>query len=544
MPGYRYGSTVSNKRRKGHVSTAHANKSTTPAVAPAGPPPTSESEGPFRKALRSPRTRLSVGAAFLAILLVAYLVGQKISVARELDLSVRADQGRTSLALAPELDAVSPGCGCADPHFGELAWYGMSIPSEGFELSVASKPAQKIDRHLWALEALAPEQDVVDWYQSPAHSLEMNVVAERDEHRVSLFSGRISHLVLATSSTVTVEQSQSNPYAALMPAANGITSFDSEAGARPDEGGSVQIHSSVPARPSAYGIFRPHFHETTAVAQRGPMIDVLGPTIHLRIENATGTTVRAGLRTVDGIKRHDSLDILLKTPYSIRLIPHPVQLGWWAKLPETWSHILHEAKYRQQSREQAAFGPEAQGRFVLAQPLPAYSVRLANVHVPEKQIWSRFAARSESKSLIPPMLGSDSADRYGFLTLDYGLPPVTPAREIGVFGHITQLTANSLDGTAAIGSHLTSINSGQITQMHSQHGLSAGRYRLTPLVSEGEPTELAEVTGDGHLSVDSTVLTNISWLRWLLGAIALTVLGLIVHEFLSWIRFGTTARNS
>jgi hypothetical protein len=536
---------MSNKRRKGRPSSGHAGPAKKPQATPAAPPsamppPESRAHG----GLRSPLVRLGACTVFLVVLLAAYLIGRDVSMTRKLDLSVRADQGRTSLALAPELNAVSPGCGCADPQFGELAWYGMSIPSEGFDLNVASRPARDVDRHRWALEALAPEQDIVDWYQSPVHSLAMRVVAERNEHRVTLFAGRVSHLVLVARGSVTVEQSRRNPYAALLPAANGVTSFDSEAGARADEGGLVQVHSDAPARSSADAIFNPNFHGTPDVQQRGPMIDVLGPTVHLRVEDATGASVQAGLRAIPGVRRGDSLDITLSTPFSVRLIPHPLELNWWADLPGQWGRLRREAEHNHELREQASFGPEAQGRFILSEALPPYSVRLANLRVPETRVWRRFAARSESKSLIPPMLGSDPADRHGLVVSDYGLPPVTPVREIGVFGHVTKLTASSLSGTADVGSDSTPIGSGQRVEMRSHSGLSAGRFRLTPLISEGEPTEQADISGTGKLTLDGTLLTRISWLPWVLGAIAAAVLGFLVHAFLSWVRDGARAPSS
>jgi hypothetical protein len=127
------------------------------------------------------------------------------------------------------------------------------------------------------------------------------------------------------------------------------------------------------------------------------MIDVLGPTVSFGIEDAH-VRLWAGVEPVHGLHDGDRIGIQVTTPYSLRLIPHPAQLDWVADVPGTWKRLLGAMRGGdKRAIAEAEQGPRAQGRFLLTEPLPAYSVRMGDVEVPADETWRRFARRSAAR---------------------------------------------------------------------------------------------------------------------------------------------------
>ena len=497
---------------------------------------------PRKLRLRRPhlgrRTRVGLLLALAVGLGAAYVVGQHVATTRQVELDVVADQGQTEIQLGTVRNPTSPGCGCLDPSFGELPWYGMSLPSQGFDLSVASRTAKKIDPHRWALTAMVPDTDVTDWYATPTHSLQMRVTADHDDSRRTVFDARVSYFVLMTSRSVHVDQPARNPYAALLPAAGGSTTFRSQSGPRAEWGGTVGISSRAPARDSADAIFRTD-DSGPELTQRGPMIDLIGPTIHFSVD-AADMQLWAGLKRVDGLQRGDSVDIALTTPFSVRLIPHPVQTAWAALIPREWARRVAIARTKDE-RDQLAKGPTGQGRLVETQPLPPYSIELADLAVPARQTWLGFAGRSAKKDTMDPMLSDDRVLDDGLVTTVYGVPPVSATPEIGVFGPITHYESDTVRGDLVTGSTSTPIARGQKLVLNSSHGVDAGKYRNTPLISSGSPTEQAAISGKAKVKVDGRPLTRpwwLPWLPWVLGAIGAALIAVMVEALVAWARHG------
>ena len=91
------------------------------------------------------------------------------------------------------------------------------------------------------------------------------------------------------------------PYAALLPAAGGPVDLESEPNSRRDFGSVMDVIATAPARPEMPDESsiksEKDYREHTELTQRGPMIDVLGPVVHL------STSASADLQVYAGYKR-------------------------------------------------------------------------------------------------------------------------------------------------------------------------------------------------------------------------------------------------
>jgi hypothetical protein len=99
----------------------------------------------------------------------------------------------------------------------------------------------------------------------------------------------------------------------------------SQAAPRPEFGASLNVTSTAPARPPADASLFPalKYLKYATLTQRGPMVDVLGPTITFQFSSGSGLQVFAARQQISGFSPGDGVDISITTPFSLRLIPQP-----------------------------------------------------------------------------------------------------------------------------------------------------------------------------------------------------------------------------
>ncbi len=208
-------------------------------------------------------------------------------------------------------------------------------------------------------------------------------------------------------------------------------------------------------------------------------------------------------------------------------------------MSEAWTdHLLELNHLPAEVQRDTELGPTLTGRFVVTEPLPAYSVEMSNVLVPEESTWASFANRSAHHTVISSMLKGDPEDGDAFETTAFGLPPVSATPEVGAFGRVTQFSSNVLSGQLIVGSSSSAIARGELVSLDSDRGVDAGKYRYTPLISAGEPTELASIAGEARVSVDGTPRTRLVWLTWLAGAIGAGLIAMLLQGLLAWVHRG------
>lgn len=486
------------------------------------------------RAMLPRRRRVAVLALLLVLLGVAAVVVTTAAVERRLRVELVASEGSARVQLNPrDPRPVSPGCGCLDPTFGAHSWFGMNLPSAGFELDV--KTATRGSR--FGVEAYAPSLGFIDWFEVPDHSLGVVVRRRRQGHTDTLFSGRALHVVVLTKGTVRVRHGGRYPYAALLPADASTTGFRSEAGSRPDFGSTLSVDSAVPARSNAYDFFdigdEEDYVKRRDLTQRGTMVDVLGPEISFDTRVSSGHRLYVGALPVRGVRRGDEISVTMRTPFALRLAPHPADAQWAAALPGRWAKQLAEARRGdKRAAEAAEVGRRFQGRFVQTQPTPAHRVRLLDIAVPSDERWKRFARLSSNHGEVPAMLSNSAFD--GTLSTVYRLPPVGPRPEVGVFGAIGSFESNAVSGSVASGSLDDQIVRGQQLSIGSEQGLDSGRFAMTPLVSAGPDTRRTALAGRARVEIDGHAITKIPALPWIIAGIAVTLLALLVEGLVRW----------
>jgi hypothetical protein len=467
---------------------------------------------------------------------VTYYVGGNYPVEQDVELAVSADQGEATMAIAAEKFGVSPGCGCQNPEGGDLDWTGLALPSERFRLGVEAKPASNVAKGVWHLTVMAPDADHIDWYAAPYATIEMRVTVHRRGLDRRLFEGRTSLLEMIGTAPIWVEQDPQFPYAALLPAAGGETTAISRAPVRPGAGGSLDLASFAPSR--GWVTF-PRGVDNSEMSidatQRGPMVDVIGPTT-FTLGRAEGAQIYAGQKLIRGIRPSDRVTVRLWTPYSLRLFPSPAPRPWVEVQPTVWREELSTLDNAGKVRRAERRGPAISGRRIIDFPLPAFTVHLSNLSVPDERTWSSFATRSASRVTIHRMIPVSFYDTY--VHGRFGLPPVSAQPEVGVFGNVTHYESNAVRGELIVNSDSFRISDGETISVDSASGLDAGKYRFTPLISAGVPTEESSIAGEGKVAVDGDPRTTLDWLRWVAAAIAAAVIGLAIHALASWVSRG------
>jgi len=117
----------------------------------------------------------------------------------------------------------------------------------------------------------------------------------------------------------------------------------------------------------------------------------------------------------------------------------------------------------------------------------------------------------------------------------YGLPPVTTRPQIGVFGYITRFDSTSVGGSAVIGSTPRTLPRGEELRFESVRGLGAGTYRFTPLVSSGQETTEASLSGEATVFLGGDLKSHPSWLPFVqISAWVPAIVWILLGIFLSW----------
>src|SRR5436305_3674905 len=207
-------------------------------------------DAPKRRGPRiSRRARLAIVLAAGFVLVVVAFVFRDYNLNEAVELQSVADPGTTRLRLGDhELRPMSPGCGCRDPSWGEHEWFGLNLPSTGFEMSLSSQPSERSDGRRWGLTAMSPELGPIDWMESPNHTIYMTVTAGYRHQRV-LFAGRTTYSLILGHRKVHVSYGGRFPYAAVLPAAGGPVELESQPNSRRDFGSVMDVTASAPDRP-------------------------------------------------------------------------------------------------------------------------------------------------------------------------------------------------------------------------------------------------------------------------------------------------------
>jgi hypothetical protein len=486
----------------------------------------------------SRRLRISVVLAVGAALLITAFVFKDYNRIKPVEIQAVAEAGTTRIQLSGgEMRPMSPGCGCLNPSFGAHDWFGVSLPSTGFDMSVVPQGSDPPDRQRWALTAMSPELAPIDYYETPNHSLFMRVTAGGYGHERVLYAGRTTYSLAVTSGQVEVGHGHRFPYAALLPAADGPVEIESEPGVRSDFGSSMNVRAFAPSREKMpdYSEIRSEreYLEHTELTQRGPMVDVLGPVMRMTLRATPDLELYAGYRKIDGFRDGESVVVTLRTPFAIRLFPQLADSEWAEALTSGWGEIVAEAKEGdKEAIHQVDLGPALIGRMIDDTSSPPYSLRLRGLAVPPSDRWKDFAATSSDHGEVRQMLGNIEPDG-SFSTL-YQLPPVRPNVEVGVFGPMTKLETSSMHGQVFTDGKAVVFGRGQSLSVESENGLATGRYQMTPLISAGPPTEQANAAGDAKISIGGAPVNTLPFLPVLLGAIAVILLGLALEAFVRW----------
>lgn len=473
---------------------------------------------------------LAVGAALLA----TAFVFKDYNRSKPVEIQVTAEPGKTRIQMSgDETRPMSPGCGCLNPSFGAHEWFGVNLPSTGFDMRVIA-PGGK---NRWALTAMSPELAPIDFYETPNHSIFMRVTAGDYGGRRVLYSGRTTYSLAVLDGRVAIHHGRRFPYSALLPAADGPVEIESEPGSRPDFGSSMNVTALAPARgqmpdSSEISTEREYF-EHTELTQRGPMVDVLGPVVRMTLRATPDLELYAGYRKINGFRDGEPIVITLKTPFAVRLFPQPAKQEWADAQSSAWGEIVADAaKGDKEAIHRVDLGPALIGRLIDEDPVPPYSLSLHNMAVPPPDRWSKFAATSTDRGEVRQMLGNIRADG-DFFTL-YQLPPVRPSVEVGVFGPMTKLETSAMHGQVFTDGKAVAFGRGQRLSVESEDGVATGRYQMTPLIAAGPPTEQANAAGDAKVSIDGDPVNTLPFLPILLGAIGVVLLGLVLEGFVKW----------
>jgi hypothetical protein len=485
---------------------------------------------------RRVRIALIVGVGF--VLVAVALVFRSFNVTKPIELQAISEAGATRVELSDEeLRPMSPGCGCLDPSFGAHEWFGMNLPSSRFDMKLISHSSDKLEGKRWGLTALSPELAPIDWFESPNHSLAMSAVAYGGDRRRVLFKGRTTYPLILTEDEIEVSYGKRFPYAALLPGAGGAVEFNSEQSSRPEFGSVMDVRAFAPARDEipASLKFRSEreYRSHTEITQRGPMVDVLGPVVHLTIPTGRNLRLFAGYRPITGFRSSDWITITLRTPYSIRLFPQPATHKWVREHEQTWGEIQQDASQgNKRAQRHLHYGPSLVGRTIDGSATPEYAVHLDNIWVPSSSRWHQFAATSSHHGEVSQMLSNHKLDPQ--LTVTYQLPPVERNVEVGIFGPLTELESSSMRGDLFTDGKDVSLGQGQDISIHSKKGLSTGHDQMTPLVSAGPPTEQANAAGKASVSINGEPVNTLPFVPVLVGAVAIVLLGLAIEAIVKW----------
>lgn len=491
---------------------------------------------PARGPLISRPVRITLVLVAALTLVVLAFVFRDYSVNKPVELEATAEPGTTRVLLSgSERRPMSPGCGCLDPAFGAHEWFGMSIPSTGFDMQVLSAPSDQLDGDRWALTALSPDLAPLDWYESPNHTVNMRV--EAGSSRRVLFAGRTTYSLVVLDTQVHVRYGRRFPYAALLPAADGSVEFNSKPYSRPEFGSEMNIRASAPAREGWSEIeeidSEGEYRARTDLTQHGPMVDVLGPVVRIAFSASTDSDLYAGYERIEGMRPGEPVVVTLRTPYAIRLFSLPANRPWTRYQASAWHDIERKAsKGDDEARRHLRFGPAIVGRLVDEDPTPPFSVHLRRIAVPSPQRWGRFAEISSAEGEVVQMLDNHATDLK--VSTLYQLPPVNPDLEVGVFGPMTELESSSMRGRLLSDGRAGTFGRGQRVSIESQDGLATGRYQMTPLVSAGLTTGRANAAGEAKVWIDGEPVNTLPFLPLLLGAVILTVFGLGAEAVLKW----------
>jgi hypothetical protein len=472
------------------------------------------------------RTRFAI--VVVGVLLgVALVLGiQRIPAEETVEIRLKADKGTTSFQLLAEDDALSPACGCPAPAQDKQHWLGMSLPSMGFDLDVVRESSDDLAEHLWSLTAFSPNTGPIDWYGPPSRAVLLFAYAIHPGGKQGsyLYMGPASHLVVWSDKKVTVRQPRSEPYAAILPAAGGTTSFSPHEAPRARWGTRMNISTSAPERPAvdlAMG------EEDAEILQRGPMVDVLGRSVDFVVRYTKRTRIWAASRLLTGARPGDRVTIVVMTPYALRLISHPVPLEWRKTFVD--------------SSMGSFMRPQARGRVLLTESLPGYEVRLTGIVPPRPETWKAFANRSQKYDLISPLIKRTSLDPLegpSYIPRKYGLPPVTSRTQIGVFGRIKEFKSTGVGGQAIVGTTPHAITRGQELKFSSKRGLISGAYLPTPLVSSGQETAQASIFGKAEVWIGGDLVSHLELLpAGLISALLGAIFGVIATQMYNrWTR--------
>jgi hypothetical protein len=362
------------------------------------------------------------------------------------------------------------------------------------------------------------------------------VRAGKSGQRRTLFSGRTTYPLILTDGVVNVGHGRRYPYAALLPAAGGPVEIDAMPGSRAEFGSSMRVRAAGPERGDAYDFFDERMTDKeyrwrTEYNQRGPMIDVLGPTVHFSIPATDDLKVFAAYRRIEGIRPDEPVSIKLRTPFALRLIPHPAKKRWTHSVSHGWDRMLGEARQGDPDVKDAIrFGPTLQGRFIETNPQTPYSLHVENIRVPPPAVWRRFARTSRRDGMVSAMLEPIGG---GSSTI-YQLPPVSDRVQVGVFGPLEKLESTVLRGQVLSEGESKPFGRGQEVSVSSDEGLATGRYQMTPLVSAGLPTDQANVAGEANVFIDSEPVNRPPVVALFWGTVIVVVLGLLIEVFVKW----------
>jgi hypothetical protein len=474
------------------------------------------------------------GGALLAVAATIYAILHLVSIpgSEPVEFDLRADQGTTRFSLAPEPKAVSPGCGCPNPEFGKQPWEGMSVPSTGFDLRATTDDNRLVDPKLWSLTVMAPNTSTINWFGQPNRAIWLYLEVEHaNGTREFLFAGGASHFLLWTNRAVSIKQPQANPYAAVLPAAGGWTTFTSHEPSRAQLGGTLDISSKAPARAEADP---KDGYSDPEVGQRGPLVDIIGPTVNLSTTVSSGTRLWAARHEIHEARPGDRLLATITTPFALRLIPHPVPTGWESDILSASSRRASENILSLKDEEEQ---PRAQARLLPENPLPSYTVHMNNVQAPDQRTWDSFAERSAKEELVSEMMGFTQIDPLPTMVWrwSYGLPPVTKRPQVGIFGHITRFDSTSVGGQAVIGASSHPIPQGERLRFESDVGLGAGVYQFTPLVSSGQETTETSISGQATVYLGGELASHPSWLPYVqITAWVSAIFWIVLGFLLSW----------
>jgi hypothetical protein len=325
---------------------------------------------------------------------------------------------------------------------------------------------------------------------------------------------------------VGIEHGEDYPALAVLPGLEGSTSFLAEPGPRPNQGSFGVVKVGNPERTErADELIKDGTPNTvpTTVKLRGPMFDLLGPTVEYSFQATSATKILVGAKRIENITAGDWIKITQRVPFAARLTAQPGNGGYVEALVGDEMSTTDDL-FRRNSAGDLTDSTNIP-RFIDVAPLPEYEVTLSQLQIPDPNAWQKFADRSAEP--VERMIPAGPTDN-GVVTSIFGLPPVPLPQSVAAYGQVSSLRTDAHSGMLTIDTKQVPVALGSMLSIESPTGLKATRFGGQPVFSSGIDAPKFNLTGEAKVVIEGKIITHPIWVQytqnlilfWLSGGIA------------------------